>query len=66
MKIERQETSINSIQRDLEAAHSQLEEEHKERATCEKRLKEVHSKKTSELNAYNEDLRVEIEKLNVC
>ena len=66
MKVECYQSSVNSIQHDLEVAHSHLEEERKGRATCEKRLNEVHLRKISELTTSNDDLKAEIGKLHVC
>lgn len=63
MKLECQQTSTSSMQHELETALSQLE---KEQAMREKRLDEIHSRKLLEVTHYNNDLKAEIEKLNVC
>ena len=63
MKLECQQSSASSVQQELETELAMLE---KEQATREKRMDEVHSKKLLEVTNYNNDLKTEIEKLNVC
>ena len=62
MKLECQLSSTSSLHQELEESRSQFE---RQLATAEKRLSEVHSRKMSELNSCNDDLKSEMEKLNV-
>ena len=60
--MECQQDSISSLQQELESMFSQKEQE---LATQEKRLDELHTKKTSQLTLYIDDLKSDIGKLNV-
>lgn len=62
MKLECQGSSLAVLQQELDSALTQLDQE---KATHEKRMVEIHSEKMSDLTALNEDLKMEIEKLNV-
>ena len=62
MKVERLGSSVSNLQQELDGTLAQLDQVN---ATHAKRLAEVHSKTISDLAAINEDLKVDIGKLNV-
>ena len=62
MKVECLESSVSSLQQELDGVVAQLEQEKTIQA---KRLAEVHSKTLSDLSSTNKDLMSEIGKLQV-
>lgn len=62
MKLECHQASSASLQQELETALSQCEQKH---TANEKKLEELHLKKTLDLTVHIDDLKTEIGKLHV-
>ena len=62
MKVNCQKSNIDAIQHEVESTRTHLEHEH---ALKQQRLEEVYSKKVHDVTSFNEDLKSEIEKLEM-
>ncbi len=61
-KLDREQSNCHSVQQEMETLRNQMEEEHKWKA---QRVEEVCAKRVHDATSLNEDLKMEVQKLEV-